>query len=399
MPPTTTMQALVFDAATNALEVRRVPLPDPVPGEALVRVLRAQVCSTDIEITRGYVPGYCGTLGHEFVGRIERLGAAAAGDAADAATANVVADAAAAALALGDRVVCEINFNDCNYTCADAVFARNHAPGRSVLGIIARDGCLAEYVCVPARNLHRVPPAVADAEAAFAEPLAAALRIVEQGIVDVSGPADGSAAGDVLRSLAAAGGTRRPTPSQSIAVLGDGKLGLLVAQVLALAAPGRVTLFGRHSEKMGLVRGDLAARVVEADAAASPPPLPLERRFDVVVEATGSEHGIRRALSLVRPMGAVVLKSTVSREGAALTWAEVCSEAVVQELALVGSRCGPMDAAVELLAASEECRALARDMVSAEFPLERGAEAMAKAKEKGVLKVAVVMMREGAATA
>jgi threonine dehydrogenase-like Zn-dependent dehydrogenase len=379
------MKALVFDASRNELALRDVPVPTPSPGEALIRVLRAQICSTDIEITRGYVPGYCQTLGHEFVGVVvERNAADAADDADDGATATV-----------GTRVVAEINCNDARFSCADALFTRNHAPGRSVLGIIGRDGCLAEFVCVPLQNLHAVPEGVSDAEAAFAEPLAAALRIVEQGIVGVSERAAGPA-GEVLRRIGGGAGARREAGEQhGIAVLGDGKLGLLVAQVLALAAPGRVTLFGRHADKMALVRGDLSRQKEEEQEQDAPPPppppLPLERRFGAVVEATGSERGIRRALSLVRPSGAVVLKSTVSGEGAQLKWAEVCSEAVVQELALVGSRCGPTDAAVALLAASPEVRALVRDMVHAEYPLERGVEAMAKAKEKGVLKVAVVM--------
>lgn len=394
------MDALVYDATADELAVRRVPRPTPRPGEALVRVLRAQICSTDIEITRGYVQGYAGTLGHEFVGVVVTLGAETSGGGDDAA----VARAPPPIVQVGTRVVCEINCNDQGFTCADALFTRNHAPGRSVLGIINHDGCAAEYVCVPRRNLHAVPSGVSDAEACFAEPLAAALRIVEQGIVAVVvGDGGGEGGGDddehpnaaarrVLAGLCGGKDDRPPPQQQRIAVLGDGKLGLLVAQVLALAAPGSVTLFGRHAEKMALVRGDgLAARVVVEEEDRAAPPPPLDAQFDVVVEATGSARGIRRALALTRPCGTVVLKSTVSAaSGEGLAWADVCGTAVVQELTLRGSRCGPMDAAVALLAASEDVRRLVREMVSDEFPLSEGVAAMRRAKEKGVLKVALV---------
>ena len=405
----------------------------------------------DIEITRGYVPGYCQALGHEFVGVVDKFGGLRA--EADARERGVVVTAAveppddgapapataAAPTAAATRVVAEINCNDGNFSCADAVFARNHAPGRSVLGIIGRAGCCAEFVVVPARNLVAVPPQLSDSEAAFAEPLAAALRIVEQGIVGVPGP--GWPLDEAKFPTAAV--LRPPPPAdeqrddeQRVAVLGDGKLGLLCAQVLALAAPGRVTIFGRHADKMALVRSGLAARVVVAErdrggggggggGPASPPspaPLSLEEQYDVVVEATGSASGILRALALCRPAGTVVLKSTVSAPpppppppaaaeassscsggGVApsiapahvLSWAEVCGVAVVNEIALRGSRCGPMGAAVALLAASADVRRLVRGMVAAEFPLGQGVEAMARAKEKGVLKVALVMGGRG----
>lgn len=351
----------------------------------------------DIEITRGYVPGYCQALGHEFVGVVERV------------------PSSTSCPPVGTRVVCEINCNDANFGCADAVFARNHAPGRSVLGIINRAGCCAEYVAVPAANLHAVPAGVSTAEACFAEPLAAALRIVEQGLVVVEAANtngddsddDEAAARRVLADLSPRGARGASAAGdegqQRIAVLGDGKLGLLVAQVLSLAAPARsVTLFGRHPEKMALVRArGLAARVVvggandEEEEGAAAAPIPLDEQFHVVVEATGSARGIRRALALARPAGTVVLKSTVSASASTgLGWAEVCNAAVVQELALRGSRCGPMGAAVALLAASAEVRRLVRAMVSAEFPLSEGVAAMARARERGVLKVALVIASE-----
>ncbi|KAF8073035.1 neoA [Scenedesmus sp. PABB004] len=328
------MQALVYTAATDSLRlVHDQPRPVPGEGEALVRVKRAGVCSTDLEITRGYVPGYDGVLGHEFVG--------------------IVVECASRPGLVGQRVVGEINCNDGGFACADAVFTRNHAPGRSVLGIIGRHGCLAEFCTLPARNLLVVPDCLSDAEAAFCEPLAAACRIVEQGLLLEQG---------------------------RVAVLGDGRLGLLIAAVLADRAPGRVTHFGRHADKLALVPGT-AARVVVGEGAGA-----LEEHaggFELVVEASGSAAGVRAALALTRPLGTLVLKTTVSALPSAArdapTWAELANDIVVNEKTLVGSRCGPMGAALELMSGSAPLRALLARMVSHEVPLARGVEAMALA--------------------
>ncbi|KXZ48894.1 hypothetical protein GPECTOR_24g183 [Gonium pectorale] len=257
---------------------------------------------------------------------------------------------------------------------------------RTVLGIIGRDGALAQYLTLPAENLHAVPEALSDVEAAFAEPLAAACRITEQGL------------------------PRQPATDR-VAVIGDGKLGLLVGQVLAghVAAAGgpAVTLIGRHAEKMALVRGPVDRVVSEGDGAAVRER--LAGQFDMVVEASGSGAGIRTALALCRPLGTILLKSTVStvqphaeagveagpaRHHAcdgAVHWAEVANDIVVNEKVLVGSRCGPFDAALALMASDGGVRALMRAMVSAELPLERAEEALARARTKGVLKVQVLM--------
>eukprot|EP00198_Chlamydomonas_reinhardtii_P001904 XP_001691240.1 predicted protein [Chlamydomonas reinhardtii] len=347
----------------------------------------------DLEIIRGYVPGYNGVLGHEFVGTVVAYGppppAAAAGSGADTGSWPPPSTP------LGTRVVGEINCNDAHYTCADAVFQRNHAPGRSVLGIIGRDGCLAQYTALPALNLHVVPPGLSDAEAVFAEPLAAACRIPEQGL------------------------PRQPG-SDRVAVIGDGKLGLLTAAVLSrhLAAAGghRLTLVGRHDAKMALVPGDLDRVVSEGDGSAVAER--LGGQFDLVVEASGSAHGIRTALALCRPLGTVLLKSTVStlqppaapatattagseqgqQQGpaaataAAPTWAELANDIVVNEKVLVGSRCGPFDAALQLMAGDEGVRRLLRSMVAAELQLAAaGTAALERAASKGTLKVQVVM--------
>ncbi|KAG2493211.1 hypothetical protein HYH03_008631 [Edaphochlamys debaryana] len=417
------MKALTFNHATGkvALETSR-PVPTPGPGEVLIRVLRAGICSTDLQIVRGYVPGFNGVLGHEFVGVADvaagpKGGEAAAGEPLPLPLLDPVSSANAAALArfpVGSRVVGEINCNDGRYTCADAIFQRNHAPGRSVLGIIGRDGCLAEYCTLPASNLHAVPPGLSDGEALFAEPLAAACRVVEQGL------------------------PRCPS-SDRVAVIGDGKLGLLVAAVLsrhvASAGGPRVTLVGRHADKMALVRGKLDKVLSEGDGSALA--ARLAGQFDLVVEASGSAGGIRTALALTRPMGTVLLKSTVSTQspqptpppptepsgdGAAApeapgpegpaaaapdaaaccsapaatpppppSWAEITNDIVVNEKVLVGSRCGPFPAALSLMARDEPLRGLLRGAVAAELPLAEGEAALELAGRRGVLKVQVVM--------
>ncbi|KAI9003450.1 GroES-like protein [Hyaloraphidium curvatum] len=365
------MLALAFDQPSGTLGVSNVPMPTPRAGEVLVRVLRAGICATDLEIVSGYVKGFRGPLGHEFLG--------------------VVHAAAEGAPPPGTRVVGEINCDDAHYaaTCSDAVFARNHAAGRSVLGIINRDGCFAEYVALPAGNLHAVPEALSDAEAAFCEPLAAACRIVEQGLVEGAsfGPKDKKDEQNGQKQHTA--GQQGP---QRIAVVGDGRLGLLIAQVLAIHAPGRVTHFGRHPKKMELVSGTAAKVVVAGDGEPSSAPSQEHAgAFDLVVEASGSSDGIRLALALARAMGTIVLKTTVSAAAqAAVSWSELCNDIVVNEKILVGSRCGPMDAALDVMRDHPEVRALLKSMLQHEVPLSRGVEALELARSKGVLKVQLI---------
>ncbi|KAF6262538.1 GroES-like protein [Scenedesmus sp. NREL 46B-D3] len=307
------MQALVFDQASNTLKLEEAcTKPTPGPDDALIRVHRAGICATDIEITRGYVPGYCGTLGHEFVGSVE----------ACSSRPELV----------GQRVVGEINCNDVGYSCADAVHQRNHAPGRSVLGIINRDGCMAQWLVLPARNLLVVPASLGDELAVFCEPLAAACRILEQGLL-------------------------LEDSSQRVAVVGDGRLGLLIAQVLALRAPAGAC-----------------------------------GRFHLVVEASGSASSIRTALALTRALGTLVLKTTVSLDDPAMPgWSELANDIVVNEKTLVGSRCGPMDVALAMMEQHEELQQLLAAMIHKQLPLSQGVAAMTLAQTKGVLKVQLVM--------
>jgi threonine dehydrogenase-like Zn-dependent dehydrogenase len=313
------LRALHFDGTRARVEER--PDPEPRPGSAVVRVTTAGVCRTDLELCRGYLD-FRGVLGHEFVGTVE--------DGPDAWR--------------GARVVGEINFA-CGRCAWCARGLGRHCPARSVMGIQGADGAIAERVSVPVANLHRVPDALEDEHAVFTEPLAAAFEILEQVPIER--------------------GTRA-------LVLGDGKLGLLVAQVLD-AAGARVTAVGRHEAKLAV----LARRGIETARAAdfAGPPAPL------VVEATGALDGFRRAVALVEPRGKLVLKSTVAAHEP-LDLAPLA----IHEITLVGSRCGPFAPALDALARG----AIDVDsLVAARLPLARADAALARASERGTLKVLV----------
>jgi threonine dehydrogenase-like Zn-dependent dehydrogenase len=293
--------------------------PSPAPAECRVRVTRAGVCATDLALERGYM-GFEGIPGHEFVG--------------------VALDGPLA----GRRVVGEINAG-CGRCRSCAAGLERHCPQRTVLGILGRSGAFAEELVLPARNLHPVPEGVSDDAAVFAEPLAAAFEIPAE--VDL---AQGG------RAL----------------VLGDGRLGLLCAQVLALEGLA-VTLHGRHPE-----RGEhLPAGCVHA----GPPPEAPDLRYDLVVEATGDPSMLQRALLFTRPRGMLVLKTTSERP-APLDLAPL----VVDEIILVGSRCGPFAPALEALRTG---RVDVAPWIHARFPLEEGARAFACAARPGTLKVLV----------
>ena len=322
------MRAVIF---AGRLEVcRDYPMPEPVLGEALVRVRMAGICATDLEIVKGY-QRFGGIVGHEFVGRVE---------AVNGPDQELV----------GRRVVGEINIG-----CGACDLCRrglaNHCRNRKVLGIHGKDGALADYLTLPVANLHSVPDGISDEAAVFVEPLAAAHAIVDQVAIEAD---------------------------DRVLVLGDGKLGLLIAQVLQGVTPS-VTLAGHHSVKLALADG-LGIKTMFVDNLAS------DRQFDLVVEVTGSAMGIKIALKQVRPRGTVVLKSTVA-EGANLNLAP----AVVNEITIVGSRCGQFAPALAMLA---EGRIEVGSMIDAVYPVEQALAALAKAGSRGALKV-LVDFREG----
>lgn len=316
------MRALVYDGQLKL--VRDYLQPEPPPGEALVRVRLAGICNTDLEIVRGYM-GFRGVLGHEFVGVVE--------ECADESL-------------IGQRVVGEINCycGECP-TCRAG--APTHCPNRTTLGIWGRDGAFADYLSLPVANLHTVPEALSDATAVFVEPLAAALEILEQ--VHVK-------------------------PTDRVVVLGDGKLGLLVAQVLALTGC-RLVVGGHHEEKLDILRQrGMKARLVSE--------LPKEKA-DVVVDCTGHPDGFAAARELVKPRGTLVLKSTFHGD------VQVnLSALVVDEITLVGSRCGPFAPALHLL---ERDLVDVESLISATYPLDEGLAAFERAQQKGVLKVLLDM--------
>jgi len=298
-----------------------VPTPEPPASEALIRVIRAGICNTDLELTRGYYP-FTGVPGHEFVGVVER----------------------GPARLVGRRVVGEINAV-CGRCRACTSGRRTHCERRTVLGIAGRDGAFAEYVALPLENLHVVPDALSTDAALFAEPLAAALEIQAQVAIH---------------------------PEDRVVVVGDGKLGQLVAQTLALTGCGLLVL-GRHDGKLALLasrgiataRGDTAERGV----------------FDIAVECTGNPEGFAVAQRALRPRGTLVLKSTYA---GALTLD--ASAVVVDELTVVGSRCGPFAPALGLLEAG---RVAVEPLIHARYPLAEAPAAFAHAQRPGVLKVLV----------
>ncbi len=310
------MRALVFN---DQLQVAECYAEPHVPnGESLVRVSLAGICNTDLEITKGYM-GYRGILGHEFVG---------------------VAETGPHA---GQRVVGEINAA-CGRCAMCLSGNRTHCLNRTVLGILGRDGAMAQYLALPHENLHVVPASIRDEQAVFVEPLAAALEILE---------------GAHLR------------PSERVVVIGDGKLGQLAAQVIALTGCD-LTLVGRHAHKLELAKRRAISVCLEAEAGAL-------KGADVVVDCAGSAEGLALAARLVRARGRIILKSTFhGAQSVAMT------PLVVNEVTLIGSRCGPFPAALRVLERGlVEVEALISDV----FPLSDGLAAFRRAQAPGVMKV------------
>ena len=308
----------------NQLELRtNIPIPEPPPGEALVRVLRAGICNTDLELIKGYYP-YTGIIGHEFVGIVEQ----------------------GLKQLINQRVVGEINA-----ACGNCRFCRRgqptHCENRTVLGIVNRNGAFAEYLSLPIENLHLVPENVSTAAATFTEPIAAALEIQQQ--IQIS-------------------------KDDRVLVVGDGKLGQLIAQTLALTGC-ELLVVGRHEDKLI----NLAGKGIKTGLADSV----TDRYFDISVDCTGNPEGFNIARRALRPRGKLILKSTYAGN-----LSLDASSLVVDEITLIGSRCGPFVPALELLATG---KVDVQYLIDSSYPLSQGLEAFEKAKTKGVLKVLLEM--------
>lgn len=311
------MKSLYFD---EELEIRQVPQPGPGEGEALIRVKAAGICRTDLEIVQGYM-GFKGILGHEFHGAVEQC--------------------ASAPQWQGKRVCGEINLAP----WTDDSVQQRHDPSRTVLGILGKDGCFAEYVTLPVKNLVEIPDSIDDDAATFVEPLAAAFEILEQ--IQVR-------------------------PADRVAVLGDGKLGLLCAQVLMLVA-GHTTLIGKHEQKLKIARAwNIATAHIDEGGS-------LERSFDIVVDATGRPQGLTSAISLLKPRGTLVLKTTTAVPPGFNT-----AQLVIDEITVVGSRCGQFEPAVAALASK---RIDVTPLIEATYSLDDGLKAFDHAGRPGALKI------------
>ncbi len=328
------MRALVYNGTRLVLDQNHI-LSAPVEGEALIRVLQVGICNTDLEIIRGYMD-FKGVLGHEFVGIVEEI----YGKQAQESYSHL----------LKQRVVGDINAAchrpNCTY-CQRGM--PTHCPNRTTLGIVKRDGAFADYVMLPVENLHLVPDNVSDEEAVFVEPLAANFEILEQVHIQ---------------------------PTERVLILGDGKMGQLAAQVLALSGCD-LSMVGKHEEKLALVKQYGITALLLKDIE----PHLAGQRVDHVIECTGTAQGIELAMNLVRPRGTIHLKSTVAAKST-LNLAPI----VVDEIRVQGSRCGPFEPALRALS---QKRIDIRPLISATYPLDDGFAAFEYAEQKDTLKVLV----------
>lgn len=296
------------------------PHPEPAPGEVLVRVIRAGICETDLQLIQGYM-GFEGILGHEFVG---------------------IAESGRYA---GQRVVGEINCSCWNCdTCRSGL--PTHCPNRSVLGILKHDGAFAEFIAVPENNLHVVPESLSTDEAVFVEPLAAAYQILKQDLVK---------------------------RNDSVVILGDGRLGNLCAQVLSDYCC-HVLVVGKHEEKLGVLRGlNTSIRTAHLDDVTP------DRSADVVVDCTGSATGLPTALQHVKPWGTVALKTTVAGEQTM-----ALAPIVIDEVRIVGSRCGPF---ADALTGLQSGRINVKPLIYSRYPIDEAIEAIQTTANTPALKI------------
>jgi threonine dehydrogenase-like Zn-dependent dehydrogenase len=312
------MKALIFDGKIRI--EKNVPIPKRKPFEVLIRVLKAGICQTDLEIIKGYLH-FQGILGHEFVGIIEE-------------SSNQEL--------LGKRIVGEINL-----ACGKCIYCQkempSHCNARSVLGIKDKNGCFAEYITLPVNNIHVIPDSIANDEAIFVEPLAAALQILTQVHI---------------------------RPRDDVIILGDGRLGHLCTQVMSLTG-AQVQTVGKHLGKLKILkkRGIKTFRFDEVS----------QNRADFVIECTGSPAGFNAALNLVHPRGTIVLKSNYEVKPP-IDLAPI----VIDEITIIGSRCGPFPPAIRLL---ENKVIDVLSLISQRFPLDKALEAIKAAHQKENLKI------------
>ena len=329
---------IAFVVRNRQLLATRKPIPKLRRGWALIRVRLAGICNTDVEILRGY-HGFRGTPGHEFVGEVHDLAGVSAREKNRWAGKRIAGEINISCRALGFRPVC---------ACCERGLPR-HCARRKVLGIVNHDGAFAEYVVLPLENLHLIPNEVSDEQAVFVEPLAAACEILDQ---------------------------VRVKEFRRAAVLGDGKLAQLIARVLRSQLPS-VVLYGKHDQKLALARqAKIETRKIRGDATDLKR---MKATFGLLVEATGSPTGLALAQQMTEPRGTLVLKSTFHGATPVETW-----PAVVKELTIVGSRCGPFDKAIALLRSGDIDL---RPCITRTFPLAQAPAAVRFAQQSGVMKV------------
>lgn len=321
------MKAIVFNNELKLVDNYQKPIPQE--GEALIRVNLAGICNTDYEITKGYM-GYVGVLGHEFVGVVEEVNS------------NRIEDKSW----IGKRVVAEISWGCDNPNC-EWCAKRNyrHCPNRHTIGIWKKDGCMAEYLTVPTKILFEVPDNVSDEQAVFVEPLAAACEILEQLHIE---------------------------PTAKVLVLGDGKLGLTTALTLN-AHNLDVLLVGKHQNKLDIAKAQGVKTVLLDEF--------KQEKYDVVVEATGSASGFEMSMSLTKPRGVLVLKSTVA-SGKELNLAPI----VIDEITVLGSRCGQFGPALRLL---QNKRIDFTSFISGIYSIDNALQAFEANKSKESLKILI----------
>mmetsp|Transcript_5667 Transcript_5667/g.8218 ORF Transcript_5667/g.8218 Transcript_5667/m.8218 type:complete len:445 (-) Transcript_5667:17-1351(-) len=404
-------------------KVMRVPIPKVMKEYALIRVLYAGVCNTDLEILKGYM-GFQGVLGHEFVGVVESLHTDDPNLRSKFLSKRVCGDIN---LACGGNKNSHQNNNTDNShdtnnnqhvhcpTCTNhnshhPNLARNHCPFRTVLGILNHDGTMANYLTLPIRNLHLVPDNVSDQDAVFAEPLAAAYRILEQNLIHIHNNGNYHNHDNTTNHHDHEYDNKKSTMDK-VAILGDGKLGLMIAEVIGRYYTAHIhsqqqsqqsqthtynnnnkpILFGKHPHKMNLVQNSgvqchpvTTCQLSQTNTDQASPQ--HADQYDVVIDATGNPHGLSLAASLCKPMGTLVLKSTcaVSQADGGFNAAPF----VIKELNVVGSRCGPIDKALNLISKNQDSISVSK-YVTQIFTLDKAQEALHFAAQRSTMKVLI----------